>query len=367
MSVTVSLFNKMRFTLKRIIAVGLWELYRVSRNRRLMRQLAVLLFLTALIYTLARSTWNAEDLENELEEEYENHLSENKEELIKQAEVLLINGVSWRIKNKESTPDDAFFAVAFILGYAKSGLLPQNEFISSTSSEILAPVSLTHPSFYPITVLAQNLSFAIERNELTLSRHPDFSNYAENPNLILQGQCWGELVLKGCEMSDLCREKYSYFDDVMYTLTHDVLYYVLRMKMGCKDEPEAIERFCQRSYDEVHKTWKWLKNAKGPFFCEADMFIEQVLFCSMLGYKQFMQLRWIEYIMKLAKNGYCIWKNPYLEYDPTLKMSCHHNVSYTQDYLPWKLDMTDGCSEHATGLLQILLAHFLYENKIQGQ
>ena len=30
------------------------------------------------------------------------------------------------------------------------------------------------------------------------------------------------------------RQKYSFFDDVMYTLTHDVLYYVLRMKMVSK-------------------------------------------------------------------------------------------------------------------------------------
>ncbi|XP_023343257.1 UPF0764 protein C16orf89 homolog [Eurytemora carolleeae] len=77
----------------------------------------------------------------------------------------------------------------------------------------------------------------------------------------------------------------------MYTLTHKLLYHVLRMKRGCKEDIGAIEYFCQRSWNDIHRTWGYLQTTEENRFCSTDLFLEQMLFCSMLGYEQFFKTR----------------------------------------------------------------------------
>jgi len=320
-----------------------------------------LIFLAGTFYVLSRiSIYDEEKMFGDILEK--DILREERKELVSKAEKYLLNSSQFFRDHSFELNYDAILSSNFVIGYANTGRLANSKTILSLQRAVIQDLSQKgfYEHLFTVGEIMSAPRFADERpNKLRMREDVDWSNYEESDNNYLQDRCFRELE-EGCEMSTVCREKYSNVEDVMYTLTHDVLYYVLRMKKGCRDEPERIEQFCQRSWDEVHRTHHLLKISERGRFCDFDMFIEQMLFCGILGYTQFIKASWVAYAMEKMNNGYCIIKSLDLTSEHTPGLVCHHNTSFSQDSMAWKTGIIDGCSDHATALMQMLLAHFLY-------
>ena len=134
-----------------------------------------------------------------------------------------------------------------------------------------------------------------------------------------------------------------------YRLTHQLLWFLIAKNIGCldpKDVPKAASRhflsfqdqFCANMYEDARVNLKQNLNQ--------DLFLEQLLLCSIVGYDEFLRLDWFETVLT--------WQHP--EY------ACFSDASETIRFhgrrLLFEQEMAHGCLSHKSGLAAGLLATY---------
>ncbi|CAF2803049.1 unnamed protein product [Rotaria sp. Silwood2] len=239
-------------------------------------------------------------------------------------------------------------------------LTDRNNIINSllTQMERIANVSLQR--------IAQEASSYLHRFYL-LVHHPfviDYQSRKINKNLIEQdernsnfdetesNQCFAELLGSSdgsnsikCFVSERCWNMMTSPKEEDYRITHQLLWFLIAKNIGCIHQEAANKKFndledyfCANIYDDA-KT-----NLHNNF--NQDLFIEQVLLCSMIGYEDFLRLDWFNTILT--------WQHPVF--------GCFSGASETirfhriiQRRLLVEQQMNNGCLSHKSGLAAGLL------------
>ncbi|XP_025091335.1 UPF0764 protein C16orf89 homolog [Pomacea canaliculata] len=120
-----------------------------------------------------------------------------------------------------------------------------------------------------------------------------------------------------CNFAKSCWDLVSKKDTSNYSITHQLLYFILVEKTGCVEELEKAtgasvqdiqDRFCGSIYNEV------LREVKDGAvdILNQDLFLEQVMLCGILGYEDFVQRDWIEMVLKWQRPNGCFSLPKYL-------------------------------------------------------
>jgi hypothetical protein len=129
-----------------------------------------------------------------------------------------------------------------------------------------------------------------------------------------------------------------------YRLTHQLLWFLIAKNIGCINENLANRKlnyfedyFCANIYEDAQYNFDNNINQ--------DLFLEQLLLCSMNGYEDFLRFDWFNRILT--------WQHP--EYD------CFSDASETirfHRHLLFEQEMNHGCLSHKSGLAAGLLATY---------
>jgi hypothetical protein len=129
-----------------------------------------------------------------------------------------------------------------------------------------------------------------------------------------------------------------------YSLTHQLLWFLIAKNIGCITEHLANRKldyfedyFCANIYEDAQYN---LHNN-----INQDLFLEQLLLCSIIGYKEFLRFDWLNTILT--------WQDP--EY------ACFSDASETirfHRHLLFEQEMNHACLSHKSGLAAGLLASY---------
>jgi hypothetical protein len=133
-----------------------------------------------------------------------------------------------------------------------------------------------------------------------------------------------------------------------YRLTHQLLWFLIAKNIGCIKQNLANKKldyledyFCTNIYEDAKYN---LINSNNQ-----DLFLEQLLLCSIIGYEEFLRFDWFNTILT--------WQDP--------DYSCFSDASETirfhrqiKRHLLFDQEMNNGCSAHKSGLAAGLLATY---------
>ncbi len=133
-----------------------------------------------------------------------------------------------------------------------------------------------------------------------------------------------------------------------YRLTHQLLWFLVAKSIGCIDRDLANKKlnyledyFCANIYEDAK--FNLLNNIN------QDLFLEQSLLCSIVGYEDFLRFDWFHTILT--------WQHP--------DYGCFSDVSETirfhrpsKRHLLFEQEMNNGCLSHKSGLAAGLLATY---------
>ncbi|CAF2555667.1 unnamed protein product [Rotaria sp. Silwood2] len=231
----------------------------------------------------------------------------------------------------------------------------------STQIERIANVSLQR--------IAHEASSYLHRFYLIV-HHPfviDYQSKKINKNLIEQGegisnfdeeesdQCFAELLGSSdnpksikCFISEHCWNMMTSPKGGNYRITHQLLWFLIAKNIGCinqdvtnKNFNDLEDYFCANIYDDA-KT-----NLHDNF--NQDLFIEQLLICSIIGYEDFVRPDWFNTILT--------WQHPvYGCFSDASETIRFHRK--TRRHLLVEQEMNNGCLSHKSGLAAGLLATY---------
>lgn len=193
--------------------------------------------------------------------------------------------------------------------------------------------------------------------------------------MLLMDNCYSILVgsrqKSPCVITDDCWHVMSQFHVRGYRLTHEVLYLVFGHSFGCENAIEQHTNASQVSLDQFEsvlcsnvlasaiKSYETgLEAGRGE-----DLFMEQLLVCSLLGFKDFYRPAWLRYVMSLQNTtSGCFRPSLDIHYDGG--QSFHrHAPRTTQRHLLVERELANNCFVHMTslglGLLSIYLHYLL--------
>lgn len=129
-----------------------------------------------------------------------------------------------------------------------------------------------------------------------------------------------------------------------YRLTHQLLWFLVGKTIGCIEKDLANRHlhsledyFCANIYHDAQYN---LVNS-----INQDLFLEQLLLCSIIGYEDFIRLDWFRTILS--------WQHP--------QYACFSDQSETirfHRHLLFEQEMNHGCLSHKSGLAAGLLATY---------
>ena len=130
-----------------------------------------------------------------------------------------------------------------------------------------------------------------------------------------------------------------------YRLTHQLLWFLTAKMLGCIDHRNLSkianqnlkyleERFCTNIYYDAQTNFELNDNQ--------DLFLEQILLCSIIGYEQFLRLDWLQTILSWQHMNYGCFS------DDSNLISKRHLLVEQQ--------MLNGCLSHKSGLASGVLA-----------
>lgn len=133
-----------------------------------------------------------------------------------------------------------------------------------------------------------------------------------------------------------------------YRLTHQLLWFLIAKNIGCIDQDVANQQFnyleeyyCANIYEDARMNLKYNINQ--------DLFLEQSLLCSIIGFENFLRLDWLNIVLT--------WQDP--------DFACFSDKSETirfhrkmKRHLLFEQEMNNGCLSHKSGLAAGLLATY---------
>jgi hypothetical protein len=133
-----------------------------------------------------------------------------------------------------------------------------------------------------------------------------------------------------------------------YRLTHQLLWFLIAKNIDCIHEKLANKKlndfedyFCANIYEDAK--YNLLNNIN------QDLFLEQLLLCSIIGYEEFLRSDWFHTILT--------WQHPdyYCFSDASETIRFHHR---TKRHLLFEQEMNHGCLSHKSGLAAGLFATY---------
>ena len=137
-----------------------------------------------------------------------------------------------------------------------------------------------------------------------------------------------------------------------YRLTHQLLWFLIAKRIGClntrslsaaanRNFNNLEDQFCANMYEDAHSNL--LRNHN------QDLFLEQVLLCSIIGYDEFLRFDWLLTILSWQHPDFDCFSDASerIRFDPTLKRR-----------LLVEQEMNHQCLSHKSGLAAGLLATY---------
>ena len=132
-----------------------------------------------------------------------------------------------------------------------------------------------------------------------------------------------------------------------YRLTHQLLWFLVAKNIGCIDNRTISEvankhlqyledRYCTNIYHDAQTNFDINDNE--------DLFLEQILLCSIIGYEEFLRFDWFQTILTWQSSQYGC-------FGPDGPMKSKRHLLVEQD-------MSNGCLAHKSGLASGVLATY---------
>ena len=198
----------------------------------------------------------------------------------------------------------------------------------------------------------------------------DYTTDISTSVMLLMDECYVKLVGSSqdspCIISDSCWQLMSKFHVRGYRLTHEILYFILGYTYGCdnvmkehvSDSQVSLEHIisvlCSNVFTSAVKKYETgLKTGH-----DEDLFMEQIIVCSLLGFKNFLKPAWLHYAIRLQnKSSGCFSPS---ESDQHLHQQ---SLTKTMRHLFVERKLPNNCFLHMTSLglafLSIYLRHLL--------
>lgn len=171
---------------------------------------------------------------------------------------------------------------------------------------------------------------------------------------IASDQCFGELLgsnddhSRQCFVSESCWNSMTQPKQKNYVLTHQLLWFIVAETIGCFEKKNVSmaakenlirleDQFCSNIFEDATRN---IENNENQ-----DLFLEQVLLCSIVGFRQFLRSDWLLKILS--------WQNPnYGCFDDSTRIRTRRRLLFEQE-------MLHGCLSHKSGLAAGVLASYL--------
>ena len=248
-----------------------------------------------------------------------------------------------------------------------SDITDRNHFVLSLSTQIerIANQSLT--------ALASTATAYLQRFAALTSKAfaIDYEVRPINTHLIEHGSrtaefdeeksdaCFAELLgsseqkdSKACSISKVCWTMNTVPLSKDYRLTHQLLWFLAAKNIGCLDNrPTSTnanknfrfleDRFCANIYEDAQANYAIDDNQ--------DLFLEQILLCSIIGYEDFLRVDWFKRILTWQDSQYgCFGDN----------WEAAMSTEKTKRHLLVEQEMSNGCLSHKSGLAAGVLAAY---------
>uniref|UniRef100_A0A3Q3A7D6 Chromosome 16 open reading frame 89 n=1 Tax=Kryptolebias marmoratus TaxID=37003 RepID=A0A3Q3A7D6_KRYMA len=164
-----------------------------------------------------------------------------------------------------------------------------------------------------------------------------------------------------CIVTKLCRDTMTRFGCPHYSLSHQLLYFLIGRMRGCNDLLKGDMRatrtnMTEQNYQEIFCSNMMKANrdivTSGLTEQTVDIFIENILICGLAGFSDFHQADWLQHILRMQDEEVgCFGRdNELLE---QLQLQPHRRVKRREKILP------DGCSSHMTAVAVGALGGYL--------
>jgi hypothetical protein len=247
----------------------------------------------------------------------------------------------------------------------KSHITDKNKYIQSLSIQIerIANKSLTEiaqkaSSYLHRFILVANKPFIIEYELRKIKKH-FIENGLRNSefNEDESDSCFSELLGSSdhlnstkCFITQSCWLMMTSSMTSDYRLTHQLLWFLIAKNIGCIDH-RSISKLANKNLKnlEDHYCSNIYYDAQININNNQDLFLEELLLCSIIGYEEFLRLDWFKRILT--------WQHP--EYG-CFRSESEIDESYfkTKRHLLIEQVMNNGCLAHKSGLASGLLATY---------
>ncbi|XP_078520463.1 UPF0764 protein C16orf89 homolog [Lissotriton helveticus] len=162
-----------------------------------------------------------------------------------------------------------------------------------------------------------------------------------------------------CTVPPFCRKMETYFGCSRYFLSHQLFYFMIAKRKGCSD---PLFKNGTHDYEKIFCSSMMKVSQKieedGYPFREQDLFMENIMFCGLSGYSDFLKSKWLKQILAWQEpDTGCFGKTGLLNYlslkNDQEKHHSHRRVKRREHHL------TDGCLCHMTSIAAGALAAFL--------
>ena len=165
-------------------------------------------------------------------------------------------------------------------------------------------------------------------------------------------RCFSQLILSNssrCFVEKSCWQLMTSPRSDGYRLTHQLLWFLVAKTLGCvtKSSEKNLrfleDRFCANIYRDAQ-----LNLAKNE---NQDLFLEQILLCSIIGYEEFLRPDWLTTILS--------WQHPEFDCFSDASETIRFSSTKSKRNLLFEQQMKNDCLSHKSGLAAGVLATFV--------
>ncbi|KAM6957389.1 UPF0764 protein C16orf89 homolog [Aplochiton taeniatus] len=171
-----------------------------------------------------------------------------------------------------------------------------------------------------------------------------------------------------CIVTKSCRDTMTRFGCPHYSLSHQLLYFMIGSMKGCSnmlkgDKRPSRANFTEHSYQKVFCSNMMRSNQEiinNSFMGQTqDIFIENILLCGLAGFSDFYKADWLNYILRLQDQDVgCFGKNERAIFQLIREELSETEQPHTRVKRREKT-LQDGCSSHMTGVAVSALGGYL--------
>ncbi|XP_027695519.1 UPF0764 protein C16orf89 homolog isoform X1 [Vombatus ursinus] len=189
--------------------------------------------------------------------------------------------------------------------------------------------------------------------------HPFSEGLSDSCMALLLGT--KEEGLQPCTVTDVCRELMTKPGCMGYTLSHQLLYFLIAKMKGCSDGLFLQSKY----YMDILCANMMALNLEieqvGFPFLNQDLFMENIMFCGISGYSDFYKPRWLQIILTWQQPKEGCFGKPYDNRKQLPRVGKDQQQSLRRVKRREK-GFSDGCSSHKTGVAVAALGGFLYHS-----